>query len=117
MVVNGVQLLFTAAACPTPAERSERRPTFDKTHVRYAVPFRVRAALLRTKSPDRSFTNQVASRKSTSLANIRLLAINPGVSRRTKRVEDQTTIPEIPEFGSTSQIPDLWLAEGIFPAP
>ena len=54
---------------------------------------------------------------STSLANITLLAINPGVSQRTKRVEDQTTIPEIPEFGSTSQIPDLWLAEGIFPAP
>jgi len=37
-------------------------------HVRYAVPFRVRAALLRTKSPDRTFTDQVASRKSTSLA-------------------------------------------------
>ena len=64
-----------------------------------------------------SFTNQVASRKSTSLANIRLLAINPGVSQHTRRVEDQPTIPEIPVFGSTSQIPDLWLAEGIFPAP
>jgi hypothetical protein len=61
----------------------------------------------------------MASRKSTSLAvaKLRLLAINPGVSQRTRRVEDQPTIPEIPVFGSTSQTPDLWLAEGIFLAP